>query len=108
MASYGLIKPLFLAPVDPTNAFFVFTALVLSGSAGDAFGSIFRVPMEIVYKRIQAGLANDGVKVLLSLGSRSIPIRSLLVCWCAVLLRDMPFAGLQIALYDIYKVNVQP
>lgn len=63
VASYGLIKPLFLAPVDPSNPNLVFLALVLSGSFGDALGSIFRVPMEIVYKRIQACQTNDGVYI---------------------------------------------
>lgn len=41
--------------------------------------------------------------MLASFGSKALPIRTLLVCWIAILLRDMPFAGLQIALYDIYK-----
>jgi len=102
LASYGFIKPLFLSPIDPNNAVLVFSALVISGSVGDAFGSVFRLPMEIVYKRIQTDLSTNGISVLLSLG-KAIPIRVLLYAWFAILLRDMPFAGLQIALFDIYK-----
>jgi hypothetical protein len=55
LAAYGLLKPLMLSPVDPTNAFAVFAVLVLAGSLGDAVGSFLRVPMEITYKQVQTG-----------------------------------------------------
>lgn len=102
VATYGLIKPIFLGPIDTSNSLAVFMTLVLSGSCGDAIGSVFRVPMEIVYKKIQSGANESGFKILRSLGN-SIPMNSIIIAWLAILLRDMPFAGLQIALYDIYK-----
>ena len=52
---------------------------------------------------IRIGASDSGLKVLLSLGSPKFPFRNIFYAWCAILCRDMPFAGLQIALFDIYK-----
>lgn len=102
LASYGLIKPQLLNSVDPTNSLVVFSILTLAGSLGDAVGSIFRLPMEIVYKQIQTGASSDGLAVLRGL-FRSESFRLVMFSWAAILARDMPFAGLQIALFDFYK-----
>ena len=102
LASYGFIKPFFLGLIDVTNPAAVFSVLTLSGSLGDAIGSIFRVPMEITYKQIQTGTSSNGFKVLASVvapASRRLVILS----WVAILCRDVPFAGLQIALFDVFK-----
>jgi solute carrier family 25 S-adenosylmethionine transporter 26 len=103
VAVYGLLKPALLLLVDPNNPAAVFSILVLAGSLGDAVGSIFRVPSELVYKQIQteaATTAIDAFKLILQNGN---VFRFIIISWAAVLLRDMPFAGLQIALYDVYK-----
>lgn len=102
LACYGYIKPFFLGLIDVTNPATVFSVLTLSGSLGDAVGSIFRVPMEITYKQIQTGTSNDGFKIL---GSLVAPTsrRLVILSWVAILCRDMPFAGLQIALFDVFK-----
>jgi len=102
IASYGLLKPALLAPVDVTNPFQVFTALTLAGSIGDAVGSIFRVPMEIVYKKVQTGATSNGRSALMGL-LKSPNAEAILLSWLAVLCRDVPFAGLQIALFDVFK-----
>lgn len=103
VATYGYIKPAFLAPIDINNPFAVFCVLVLSGSVGDAIGSVFRVPLEVVTKQIQTGAATNGFTVLRSFLTDKKSVRLLLLSWVAILCRDMPFAGLQIALFDVFK-----
>lgn len=120
VASYGLIKPALLSPIDPTNVIAVFIVLTLAGALGDAVGSVFRVPCEIVCKQVQTGRLSsaEGSKVLLETirdaimgnsaktadGSVGSSVRRVVaLSWIAVLCRDMPFAGLQIALFDVYR-----
>ena len=120
VASYGLIKPALLGLVDPTNVIAVFIVLNLAGALGDAVGSIFRVPCEIVCKQVQTGRLSSaqGSIVLLETvidavrgnnvktvdGSVGASVRRVVaLSWIAVLCRDMPFAGLQIALFDVYR-----
>lgn len=102
LASYGLFKPVLVNSIDTSSSLVVFGILTLAGSLGDAVGSFFRVPMEIVYKQIQTGASNNGLQVLSSLTQKS-SFRLLAFSWVAVLCRDMPFAGLQIAFFDLYK-----
>ena len=102
LAFYGLLKPVLLGLIDPTNTFVAFSILTLAGSFGDAVGSMFRVPCEIVYKQIQTGSNNDGLKILRSLLSPS-STRFVVFSWVAILCRDMPFAGLQIAFFELFK-----
>jgi len=102
VASYGIIKNALLAPIDVTNSLAVFSVLTLAGSIGDAIGSMFRAPLEAVWKQIQTGAETDGGKVLVRV-LQPENLQALLVAWIAVLCRDVPFAGLQIALFDVYK-----
>jgi hypothetical protein len=103
VAAYGLIRPALLAPINVENTAAVFWVSVFAGSIGDAFGSIFRVPMEIIYKQIQTGAASGGWNVVSTLSKSKGVVRLLVLSWVAVLCRDMPFAGLQIALFDVFK-----
>lgn len=102
VASYGIFRDALLAPVDVTNSLNVFVALVLAGSIGDAIGSFFRVPLEAVWKQFQTGRKGDGFEALQEVLSQE-KFQALVVAWIAVLCRDVPFAGLQIALFDVYK-----
>ena len=120
VAAYGLIKPALLGPIDPTNVVAVFAVLTLAGALGDAVGSVFRVPCEIVCKQVQTGrlTSAQGSVVLLETvidavrgnnaktadGSVGASVRRVVaLSWIAVLCRDMPFAGLQIAFFDVYR-----
>jgi hypothetical protein len=65
-----------------------------------------------VYKQIQAGTMTtaQGGQALLrnvwgALTNDPVARRAVLLSWVAVLCRDMPFAGLQIAFFDFYKVT---
>lgn len=91
---------LLINPNDPTS---VFSILVLAGSLGDFCGSFFRVPSELVYKQIQTEAAVDLGSAVTLLMKNTDKLNFILLSWVAVLCRDMPFAGLQIALYDVYK-----
>jgi solute carrier family 25 S-adenosylmethionine transporter 26 len=103
LAVYGLIKPAMLLLINPSNPTAVFSMLVLAGSLGDAIGSVFRVPSELVYKQIQTEAATSAKEAFSLISKDGNVSRFLIISWLAVLCRDMPFAGLQIALYDIYK-----
>ena len=103
LAVYGLLKPAMLLLINPNQPAAVFSILILAGSLGDAAGSIFRVPSELVYKQIQTEAASTLGGAVELLKSNKDPIRLFVISWLAVLLRDMPFAGLQIAFYDVYK-----
>ena len=120
VAAYGLLKPALLSPIDPTNVIAVFAVLTLAGALGDAVGSVFRVPCEIVCKQVQTGrlTSAQGSKVLYETvvdairgntaktadGSVGSSVRRVVaLSWIAVLCRDMPFAGLQIAFFDVYR-----
>ncbi len=59
--------------------------------------------MEIIYKQIQTGAAPNGVAVVKTLLRNPGTTRMVILSWIAVLCRDMPFAGLQIALFDVFK-----
>jgi hypothetical protein len=102
VSSYGIIKTALLAPVDVTNPLAVFGVLTLAGAIGDALGSSFRTPLELTWKKLQTGESDDGLKTLLGFFQQG-QIQTLLIAWAAVLCRDVPFAGLQIALFDVYK-----
>lgn len=104
VALYGFIRPALLAAVNIEDSLIVFCISVLAGSLGDAIGSVFRVPMEIIYKQIQTGTAKGGGEVVKNvLNSSNGAARVIVLSWVAVLCRDMPFAGLQIALFDVFK-----
>ena len=56
-----------------------------------------------MYKQIQTGAAPSGIQVISNLVKSKGSTRLILLSWIAVLCRDMPFAGLQIALFDVFK-----
>ena len=88
--------------MDVTNPLAVFGVLTLAGAIGDALGSCFRPPLELTWKQLQTGESDNGLKTLLGFFQQG-QIQTLLIAWAAVLCRDVPFAGLQIALFDVYK-----
>jgi len=81
-----------------TNAWFashLTLTLLLAGAIGDAVGTVVRLPAEVVCKRLQTGCASS-VFAAFSDVSRD----SWLACWSAILLRDVPLGGLQVAVYS--------
>ncbi|KAK4538450.1 hypothetical protein CDCA_CDCA17G4475 [Cyanidium caldarium] len=76
----------------------------LAGGLGDAFGSVVRVPAEMLNKRLQLGLSanfRDALRdIFLTRGNHQV-IRA---SWLAVLARDVPYGALQIAFYEQLKI----
>ena len=60
VAVYSYVKPFLLTPINPNNPTAIFAVLCLSGSIGDAIGSPFRLPAEIITKQIQTGAVKNG------------------------------------------------
>lgn len=71
-------------------------ALLVAGAAGDAAGSVLRLPAEVACKRLQTGVAAGG-DALQALGD--VPRSDWLASWAAILARDVPLGGLQVAIY---------
>ena len=109
LASYGYIKPKLLAIplVDPTNGAIVFGVLALAGALGDAAGSIVRVPLELLNKRLQTGISKTPKEALDAILESNLPA-VLALSWAAVLARDMPFGALQLAFFEQFKQVLQP
>lgn len=79
-------------------------AMCLAGMLGDAVGSVVRVPAEIVNKRLQLQLSatwQDAVRDAFLTGAG---VQSTISAWAAVLWRDVPYGGLQIALYECVRL----
>ncbi|CDF39073.1 unnamed protein product [Chondrus crispus] len=70
---------------------------------GDAVGSIVRVPAEIVNKRLQLGLSSSWKSAVKDSFLSPTGIDSTFASWEAVLWRDVPYGGLQIAAYEAAK-----
>lgn len=79
-------------------------AMCVAGMLGDAVGSVVRVPAEIVNKRLQLGLSNGWKSAVqdafLSPNGKDVTLSS----WEAVLWRDVPYGGLQIAGYEAGRI----
>lgn len=79
---------------------------LVAGALGDAVGSLVRVPAEVVNKRLQLGVNRDWKEAVReSLGTPEGREASV-VAWQAVLLRDVPYGGLQIMIYEFGKLMV--
>lgn len=76
---------------------------LVAGALGDALGSIVRVPAEIVNKRLQLGVNRDWREAFQEAFFTKSGREASLVAWNAVLLRDVPYGGLQIMIYEFGK-----
>jgi len=80
---------------NPFFASHITLTLLLSGAVGDAVGSIFRLPAEVLCKRLQTSTSSAGWTDHLADTSSE----SWMTTWSAILLRDVPMGGLQIAIF---------
>lgn len=76
---------------------------LLAGALGDAVGSVVRVPAEVVNKRLQLGLSDSFMGAMREIFGTASGRASLQSAWGSVLLRDVPFGGIQIMLYELGK-----
>jgi solute carrier family 25 (mitochondrial S-adenosylmethionine transporter), member 26 len=98
---YELLKNFLLS----TTAFHDLPLLVfiVAGALGDAIGSLVRCPAEIVNKRLQLGVNPDALSAVREAFLTPHGRQSSFVAWEAVLWRDVPYGGMQIALYEFGK-----
>lgn len=75
-------------------------AMCIAGMLGDAVGSIVRVPAEIVNKRLQLRLNESWNGAIRDAFLSPAGKQGMLAAWQAVLWRDVPYGGLQIAGYE--------
>ena len=83
-----------LAYSSPFFATHLTLTLLLSGAVGDAAGSVFRLPAEVLCKRLQTSSAAGWTEALAGTNRESW-----MSAWVAILYRDVPMGGLQIATY---------
>lgn len=76
---------------------------VVAGGIGDAVGSVVRVPAELVSKRLQLGLSRNMVEAVKDCFFTEVGLDITLASWAALLCRDVPYGGLQIACYEMLR-----
>lgn len=81
-------------------------AMCLAGMLGDAVGSVVRVPAEIVNKRLQLQLSPTWRDAVNDAFLTDAGVQSTISAWAAVLWRDVPYGGLQIALYECVRLSL--
>jgi len=98
---YEFVKAKLLA--DPTFAPYPLLVYLLGGAAGETVGSVIRAPAEAIKSRVQSGIdASTGESIqrcLLEEEGRANIVRS----WTASLWRDVPFGGIQLAIFEGIK-----
>ena len=80
--------------------------LLLSGAIGDACGSILRLPAEVLCKRLQTGVSSSGAPGWQG-ALEETTFDSWMSTWGAIVARDVPMGGLQIAAYQEVRTAVQ-
>ena len=80
---------------NPWFASHMTVTLLLSGAAGDAVGSIFRLPAEVLCKKAQTSVTDESWTA----HAADTSFESWMSAWSAILYRDVPFGGLQIAAF---------
>ena len=92
-----------LALQSPWFASHVTLTLLFSGAVGDAVGSLLRLPPEVLCKRLQTSATDacwfDQVA--------EVDKESWMTAWSAILYRDVPFGGLQIAAFHEARQTFQ-
>ncbi|GAB0489114.1 hypothetical protein MMPV_000330 [Pyropia vietnamensis] len=104
LAVYELLKTALLTL--PFFAAHPLVAFLVAGALGDAVGSIVRVPAELVNKRLQLGLNDTVGGAVRDQFFNESGLEVTLASWGAVLLRDMPYGAVQIAVYEQVKLAI--
>lgn len=98
---YELAKTNLLA--NPTLGPYPLLVYLISGALGECVGSVIRAPAEAIKSRVQTGIdPNTGEsiqRVLIDPDGRANVIRA----WSASLWRDVPFGGIQLAIFEGLK-----
>lgn len=102
LATYEVFKTMLLNV--PFFASVPLMTMCVAGMLGDAVGSVVRVPAEIVNKRLQLGLSNGWNEAIKDAFLSENGVEGTIASWLAVLWRDVPYGGLQIAGYEFVRL----
>lgn len=102
LGCYELFKGWLLALGGPFTSFPLLSFCV-AGMLGDAVGSVIRVPAEVLNKRLQLGLNANWNDAIQDAFLSSSGVQTTIASWKAVLWRDVPYGGVQIALYEVAR-----
>lgn len=102
LACYELFKSWLLR--IPVFAGVPLLAMCVAGMLGDAVGSVVRVPAEIINKRLQLGLSSSWSSAIRDGFMSESGVQGTIASWEAVLWRDVPYGGLQIAGYEAVRM----
>lgn len=76
---------------------------LLAGAAGEVVGSLARAPSEATKTRTQSGAVSGAGEALAELIAAPSEVLSV---WVAILVRDVPFGAIQIALFECVKTAI--
>lgn len=102
LGCYELFKTWLLTWGGPFAAF-PLLAYCIAGMGGDAVGSVVRVPAEVLNKRLQLGLSANWNDAVRDAFMSSAGVQLTIASWKAILWRDVPYGGIQIALYEFFR-----
>jgi len=88
------ILPIELAPL---------VVYLLAGAAGEVVGTAVRAPSETVKLKVQSGMATTSGEAFKQLAKDP---KDLFVTWQSIVLRDVPFGAIQIALFECTKTAI--
>lgn len=98
MLTFGLYETINTHLSNPTFHIPNWLRIVLAASIGDAMGSLWLTPSEVVKSKTQAGIYPTPVSTIRSLAATG-PL-SFYQGYIAALARDVPFRAIQMLLYD--------
>ena len=102
LGTYELFKTALLS--IPALSATPLLAMCIAGMLGDGVGSIVRVPAEIVNKRLQLGLSHGWNAAIKDSFLSESGVEGTIASWAAVLWRDVPYGGIQIAGYEFVRL----
>lgn len=100
---YEAAKTTLLAGSLASNPLLVY---LISGGCGEFVGSFLRAPSEAVKARVQSGQAESTGEAFGQLMRNPQMRLSLVSTWATSLARDVPFGGIQIAVFELTKTMI--
>lgn len=89
-----------------SNPTFLLSIYLTAGAAGELMGSTLRAPAESVKSLVQTQTASSSTEAIQKIFQDSEGRANLIRTWSAVLLRDVPFGAIQLALFEIIKAYI--
>jgi len=76
---------------------------LISGALGECVGSVVRAPAEAIKSRVQSGLDSSTADSFKSVVGNPEGRANIVRAWSASLWRDVPFGGIQLAIFESLK-----